>query len=240
MWQVDAAASDAQRRALSAALEDYALIGDCETAALVSRAGSIDWLCWPRFDSAACFAALLGSPEHGRWLIEAADEGASITRRYRGNTLILETRIETADGAVLLIDFMPPRDRNADIVRLVRGERGRVRMRMELVLRFDYGRTVPWVTRMDDGRLRAIAGPDMVTLHTPAEIHGEDLKTVAEFEVASGRDDAVRPDARVVARPAAGCDRPGSVARRRRRRSGRNGRRRTPRKASGATRSCDR
>ena len=166
-------------------LEDYALIGDCETAALVSRAGSIDWLCWPRFDSAACFAALLGGPEHGRWLIEAADEGARITRRYRGNTLILETRIETAGGAVLLIDFMPPRGRNSDIVRLVRGERGRVRMRMELVLRFDYGRTIPWVTRMDDGTLRAIAGPDMVTLHTPAEIHGEDLKTVAEFEVAS-------------------------------------------------------
>ena len=166
-------------------LEDYALIGDCETAALVSRAGSIDWLCWPRFDSAACFAALLGGPEHGRWLIEAADEGARITRRYRGNTLILETRIETAGGAVLVIDFMPPRGRNSDIVRLVRGERGRVRMRMELVLRFDYGRTIPWVTRMEDGTLRAIAGPDMVTLHTPAEIHGEDLKTVAEFEVAS-------------------------------------------------------
>jgi GH15 family glucan-1,4-alpha-glucosidase len=171
---------------MSTSLEDYALIGDCETAALVSRAGSIDWLCWPRFDSAACFAALLGGPEHGRWLIEAADEGARITRRYRGNTLILETRIETAGGAVLVIDFMPPRGRNSDIVRLVRGERGRVRMRMELVLRFDYGRTVPWVTRMEDGGLRAIAGPDMVTLHTPAKIRGEDLKTVAEFELAGG------------------------------------------------------
>ena len=171
---------------MSAALEDYALIGDCETAALVSRAGSIDWLCWPRFDSAACFAALLGGPDNGRWLIEATDPDARVTRRYRGDTLILETRIESADGVVLLIDFMPPRGRNSDIVRLVRGENGRVRMRMELVLRFDYGRTVPWVTRMHDGTLRAIAGPDLVTLHTPAKIRGEDLKTVAEFEVASG------------------------------------------------------
>jgi len=171
---------------VSTRLEDYALIGDCETAALVSLAGSIDWLCWPRFDSAACFAALLGEPEHGRWLIEAVDQRARMTRQYRGNTLILETRIETADGVVLLIDFMPPRGRNSDIVRLVRGESGRVKMRMELVLRFDYGRTVPWVTRMDDGALRAIAGPDLVTLNTPASIRGEDLKTVAEFDVAAG------------------------------------------------------
>jgi GH15 family glucan-1,4-alpha-glucosidase len=167
-------------------LEDYAIIGDCETAALVSRAGSIDWLCWPRFDSAACFAALLGGPEHGRWVIGAVDERARSTRHYRDDTLILETRIETSDGVVLLIDFMPPRGRNSDIVRLVRGERGRVRMRMELVLRFDYGNTVPWVTRLDEGTLRAIAGPDQVTLHTPAPIRGEDLKTVADFEVAQG------------------------------------------------------
>src|SRR5262245_36879567 len=167
-------------------IEDYALIGDCETAALVSRGGSIDWLCWPRFDSAACFAALLGTTDNGRWLIEAVDGNARVMRQYRGNTLILETRIETTDGVALLIDFMPPRGRNSDIVRLVRGEHGRVRMRMELVLRFDFGRTVPWVTRMDDGTLRAIAGPDLVTLHTPAPLRGEDLKTVAEFEVAEG------------------------------------------------------
>jgi GH15 family glucan-1,4-alpha-glucosidase len=171
---------------VSTRLEDYALIGDCETAALVSRSGSIDWLCWPRFDSAACFAALLGTPDNGRWLIEAADEQARVTRMYRGTTLILETRIETADGVAILIDFMPPRGRNSDIVRLVRGEKGHVRMRMELVLRFDYGRTVPWVTRLDDGTLSAIAGPDLVTLHTPATFRGEDLKTVAEFEVAAG------------------------------------------------------
>ena len=171
---------------MSTRLEDYALIGDCETAALVSRAGSIDWLCWPRFDSPACFAALLGGPGHGRWLIEASDDHPSVTRRYRGNTLILETRIETPSGVALLIDFMPPRGRNSDVVRIVRGEKGRVRMRMELVLRFDYGRTVPWVTRIDDGTLRAIAGPDLVTLQTPAPIRGEDMKTVAEFEVAAG------------------------------------------------------
>jgi GH15 family glucan-1,4-alpha-glucosidase len=171
---------------VSAHIEDYALDGDCETAALVSRAGSIDWLCWPRFDSAACFAALLGGPEHGRWLIETLDGRPRVTRRYRDNTLILETRIETAVGTVLLIDFMPPRGRNSDLVRLVRGERGRVRMRMELVLRFDYGRAIPWGTRMDDGTLRAIAGPDQVTLRKPVKTHGEDLKTVAEFDVAEG------------------------------------------------------
>jgi GH15 family glucan-1,4-alpha-glucosidase len=171
---------------MSTPLEDYALIGDCETAALVSRGGSIDWLCWPRFDSGACFAALLGTPDHGRWLVEATDEKARITRQYRLNTLILETRIETADGTVMVIDFMPPRGRNSDIVRLVRGERGRVQMRTQLVLRFDYGRTVPWVSRLPDGTLRAIAGPDMVLLHTPVAVRGEKLTTVGEFEVAAG------------------------------------------------------
>jgi GH15 family glucan-1,4-alpha-glucosidase len=171
---------------MSTPLEDYALIGDCETAALVSRAGSIDWLCWPRFDSAACFAALLGTPEHGRWLIAPVDGTARSSRRYRGDTLILETSLETSDGAVTLIDFMPPRGRNSDVVRLVRGQRGRVAMRMELVLRFDYGRTVPWVNRLEDGTFRAIAGPDMVVLHTPVPVHGQRLKTLAEFEVAKG------------------------------------------------------
>ena len=171
---------------MSLPLEDYALIGDCETAALVSRGGSIDWLCWPRFDSAACFAALLGTADHGRWLLTAVAESPRITRQYRDSTLILETRIETTDAAVTVIDFMPPRGRNSDIVRLVRGERGRMRMRTELVLRFDYGRIIPWVTRLADGTLRAIAGPDMVLLHTPVALHGEDMKTVGEFEVASG------------------------------------------------------
>jgi GH15 family glucan-1,4-alpha-glucosidase len=172
---------------MSVPLEDYALIGDCETAALVSRGGSIDWLCWPRFDSGACFAALLGTAEHGRWLLASTDDGARTSRRYRPGTLILETRIDAGDAAVTVIDFMPPRGKNSDIVRLVRGDRGRMRMRTELVLRFDYGRTVPWVTRLSDGGLRAIAGPDMVVLHTTAEVHGEGLKTVGEFDVAAGQ-----------------------------------------------------
>ena len=171
---------------MSTPLEDYALIGDCETAALVSRAGSIDWLCWPRFDSGACFAALLGAPEHGRWLIEAVDSGARVSRTYRENTLILETQIETAGGVVTVIDFMPPRGRNSDIVRLVRGDRGRVQMRTELILRFDYGRTVPWVSRLADGTLRAIAGPDMVTFNTGVPLYGRDLTTVGDFEVTAG------------------------------------------------------
>ena len=171
---------------MSTCLEDYALIGDCETAALVSRAGSIDWLCWPRFDSPACFAALLGTPEHGRWLIEATTPGARVTRRYRDHTLILETQVETDEGAVTVIDFMPPRGRNSDIVRLVRGDRGCVRMRTELILRFDYGRTVPWVTHLADGTYRAIAGPDMAVVHTPVPLHGKDLTTVGEFDVAAG------------------------------------------------------
>jgi GH15 family glucan-1,4-alpha-glucosidase len=171
---------------MSTPLEDYALIGDCETAALVSRGGSIDWLCWPRFDSGACFAALLGGPEHGRWVIEAADSNPRVTRRYRDKTLILETRFETAEGAATVIDFMPPRGRNSDIVRIVCGERGRVRMRTELVLRFDYGRSIPWVNHLRDGTFRAIAGPDMVLLHTPVALHGRDLTTVADFEVQAG------------------------------------------------------
>jgi GH15 family glucan-1,4-alpha-glucosidase len=171
---------------VSTPLEDYALIGDCETAALVSRSGSIDWLCWPRFDSGACFAALLGTPDHGRWLIEATDPSARISRRYRPNTLILETTIETSEGVATVVDFMPPRGKNSDIVRLVRGDRGRVAMRTELILRFDYGRTVPWVSRLPDGTFRAIAGPDMVVMHTPVALRGENLKTVATFEVEAG------------------------------------------------------
>jgi GH15 family glucan-1,4-alpha-glucosidase len=172
---------------MSTPLEDYAIIGDCETAALVSRAGSIDWLCWPRFDSPACFAALLGTPEHGRWIIEAVAPGARTSRRYRGNTLVLETKIETAAGAVTLIDFMPPRGRDSDVVRIVRGDRGRVRLRTELVLRFDYGRTVPWVTQQADGTWCAIAGPDMVLLHTAVPLLGQQMRMVGEFDVSAGQ-----------------------------------------------------
>jgi GH15 family glucan-1,4-alpha-glucosidase len=168
-------------------IEDYALIGNCETAALVARDGSIDWLCWPRFDSDACFAALLGTPEHGRWQIAPADPAAKVTRRYRDDTLVLETEFETADGAVTLIDFMPPREGgSSSVVRLVTGRRGQVAMTCELVLRFNYGSTVPWVTRLEDGALRAIAGPDMVVARTPVELHGDDLKTVGKFVVSAG------------------------------------------------------
>jgi GH15 family glucan-1,4-alpha-glucosidase len=172
---------------MAQSIEDYGLIGDCETAALVSRQGSIDWLCLPRFDSGACFAALLGTPDHGRWLIAPADAQARSTRRYRTDTLILETEFSTPGGAICLIDFMPPHDGTSSIVRLVTGLSGRVCVRTELVLRFDYGSLVPWVTRLEDGTRRAIAGPDMVLLRTPAPLRGEHLKTVGEFFVAAGQ-----------------------------------------------------
>jgi len=141
-------------------IEDYALIGDCETAALVARDGSIDWLCWPRFDSGACFAALLGGPEHGRWLIAPADGSARSARRYRDDTLILETDFETPGGAVTLIDFMPLRGKASDVIRMVIGRRGQVAMRTELTIRFYYGSLVPWVTRLEDGTRCAVAGPE--------------------------------------------------------------------------------
>jgi GH15 family glucan-1,4-alpha-glucosidase len=153
---------------------------------LVGRDGAIDWLCWPRFDSGACFAALLGTRDNGRWLIGAADPVARVSRHYRDTTLILETEIETADGAVSVIDFMPPRGKNSDVVRLVRGKRGRVAMRTELIVRFDYGSLVPWVTQPDGGAWRAVGGPDMVVLRTPVELRGKDFTTVGEFTVAAG------------------------------------------------------
>ena len=172
---------------MTSRIEDYALVGDCETAALVGCNGSIDWLCWPRFDSAACFAALLGRPEHGRWAVGPADPAPRVTRRYRDGTLILETEFETPDGAVTLIDFMPLRGAASDLVRLVVGRRGSVAMKTELVIRFDYGAAVPWVTRLPDGSgLRAVAGPDMVVLRTRVPLHGENLKTVGEFTVTAG------------------------------------------------------
>jgi GH15 family glucan-1,4-alpha-glucosidase len=170
---------------MSTPIEDYALIGDCKSAALVSRGGSIDWLCWPRFDSDACFAALLGTPDHGRWLIAPRDE-ARITRRYRPNTLILETHFETKDGAATLIDFMPIGHDNSGIVRFVIGQHGKLKMHTELILRFGYGAIVPWVTRLENGALRAIAGPDMAVLHTPVHVGGKDMTTVGEFTVSRG------------------------------------------------------
>jgi GH15 family glucan-1,4-alpha-glucosidase len=166
---------------MPARIEDYALIGDCEAAALVSRDGSIDWLCWPRFDSDACFAALLGGPDHGRWRIAPTDPDARISRRYLPDTLVLETTFQTGSGTVSLVDFMPPRGDSSDLVRLAICTSGRVEMQMELILRFGYGATVPWVTRLEDGGLRAIAGPDMVLLRTEAPVRGENMTTVADF-----------------------------------------------------------
>jgi GH15 family glucan-1,4-alpha-glucosidase len=166
-------------------IEDYALIGDTQTAGLVSTAGSIDWLCLPRFDSAACFAALLGDQHDGRWLLTPSGTITRQQRRYRPGTLVLETELETADGAVRIVDCMPIRDRTPDVVRLVQGLRGRVPVHMELILRFGYGYVVPWV-RQVDGRLRATAGPDSVELVTPVETRGEDFRTLADFTVAAG------------------------------------------------------
>jgi GH15 family glucan-1,4-alpha-glucosidase len=171
---------------MSSRIEDYALIGDCQTAALVSNTGSIDWLCVPRFDSGACFAAILGTPEHGRWLLAPACGVKATRRRYREDTLILETDFETDTGAVTIIDFMPLRTSVPDIVRIVVGRRGQVAMRMEMVIRFDFGHIVPWVRHSDRG-ISAIAGPDMLSLRSDIELHGEDFKTVAEFTVSEGQ-----------------------------------------------------
>jgi GH15 family glucan-1,4-alpha-glucosidase len=174
-----------------AAIEDYALIGDCETAALISREGSIDWLCLPSFSSPACFAALLGTRDHGFWKIAPKGKVKQSRRQYREGTLIVETTFETASGEVCVRDFMPPRGRHSQLVRMVHGVRGRVRMRMDLAIRFDYGRTVPWVTSSDHsggggGELRAVAGSDMVVLQTKAPLRGEDHTTSSEFTVRKG------------------------------------------------------
>jgi GH15 family glucan-1,4-alpha-glucosidase len=173
---------------MSMRIEDYALIGNTYTAALVGRDGSIDWLCMPRFDSGACFAALLGSPENGRWLIAPDAEVTSVRRQYRGDTLVLETEFELAGGErVAIIDFMPicESDGRIDLIRIVEGRSGVVPMRMEAVFRFDYGRIIPWVRSRDYG-LDAVAGPDALQLRTPMEMHGENLKTIASFSVAAG------------------------------------------------------
>jgi GH15 family glucan-1,4-alpha-glucosidase len=172
---------------MPAKIEDYALIGDCEIAALVSRDGSIDWLCFPRFDSPACFAALLGTADNGRWRIKPAGRIRKLRRRYRDGTLILETDFVTDEGEVQLIDCMPPRTSAADVVRLVRGKRGKVSMRMELSIRFDYGSIVPWVRHARKG-IRAIAGPDALYLCTDVETRGENFHTVAEFTVSEGEE----------------------------------------------------
>jgi len=166
-------------------IEEYALIGDLQTAALVGTDGSIDWACFPRFDSGACFAALLGTPDHGRWLLAPRTDAWEGKRRYRPRTLILETEWETDTGSVRVIDFMPPRGKAPDIVRIVEGLAGHVDMFSELVIRFDYGGTIPWVRRMADSRI-AVAGPDALCFRTPVEHRGENLRTLGEFTVKRG------------------------------------------------------
>ena len=168
-----------------ARIEDYALIGDLQTAALVGRDGSIDWCCFPRFDSGACFAALLGTPDNGRWRVSPVAPVTHRSRRYRHDTLVLETTHETGEGTVRVLDFMPPRGTTPDIVRIVEGVEGTVAMQSELVIRFDYGHIVPWVRRIDHARV-AVAGPDALCLRTPVEVHGENMTTVSEFTVKAG------------------------------------------------------
>jgi GH15 family glucan-1,4-alpha-glucosidase len=170
---------------MSARIEDYALIGDCQTAALVSRDGSIDWLCFPRFDSPACFAALLGTPDHGRWLISPAGTVRATRRRYRPGTLVLETEFETDAGLVVLVDCMPVRGRAPRLIRMLEGKRGDVPMRFELAIRLDYGSLIPWVRGSGDG-LRAVGGSNALSLHTPVRLRGKDFRTVAEFTVRAG------------------------------------------------------
>ena len=174
-------------------IEDYALIGDTHTAALVSREGSLDWLCVPRFDSPACFAALLGTPEHGRWLLTPDGEIATIRRRYRGDTLVLQTEYVTETGTAMVLDFMPPRDRDINVVRIVVGIKGTVRMKMEMTLRFDYGSIVPWVSQQRHV-LKAVAGPDAVYLDTEVQLRGVGFSTVGDFTISEGQEIPFYPD----------------------------------------------
>ncbi len=182
------AASGPHDGAAALPIEDYALIGDCLTGALVGRNGSVDWLCWPRFDGGACFAALLGTPRHGRWLIAPAQAAAArVTRSYRGDTLVLETVFELPDGSAAVIDFMPTGREHSSVVRIVEGRRGSVAFTLELLLRFDYGSATPWVRKLDDGSgICAIVGPDTAVLRSPVPLSGRDQSTVADFSVNAG------------------------------------------------------
>ena len=167
-------------------IEDYALVGDLQTAGLIGREGSVDWLCFPRFDSGSCFCALLGTHEHGHWGLSPVEGGPATARRYRPDTLILESEWETAGGRVRVIDFMPQRDRAPDIVRIVEGLDGTVEMTTELVIRFDYGSVVPWVRRIDDDTLVAVGGPDGLALRTPVDLEPDGMKHTANFRVHAG------------------------------------------------------
>jgi GH15 family glucan-1,4-alpha-glucosidase len=170
---------------VSSRIEDYAIIGDCQTAALISNTGSIDWMCLPRFDSSACFAALLGGRENGRWMLGPVGGARRVERAYRKGTLVLDTTFHADGGIVTVTDCMPARDRTPQLVRVVRGVRGRVRMATELVVRFDYGSIIPWV-RKDEGSLSAIAGPDSLRIQSDVPLHGRGFTTVGEFEVGEG------------------------------------------------------
>ena len=171
---------------MAAHIEDYALVGDLQTAALIDREGSVDWLCFPRFDSGACFAALLGTPENGRWLLAPRGDAWQTGRRYRPGTLVLETEWATDSGAVRVIDFMPPRGVAPDIVRIVEGLQGEIEMGSELVIRFDYGSILPWVRHVEADTRIAIAGPDALCFRTAVETRGENMRTLSDFTVREG------------------------------------------------------
>src|SRR5712664_2350957 len=173
---------------MSSAIEDYALIGDLCTSALVDRAGSIDWLCLPRFDSGACFASILGDSKNGRWLLAPKDNIKQVRRQYRDRTLVLETEFETESGVATIVDFMPIAEgpEQVDVVRIVKGIRGRVPMRAEIIFRFDYGRTIPWVRKRDYG-LSAVSGPNAIALRSEVPLESRDYTTFAEFTIAEGQ-----------------------------------------------------
>ncbi|MBX4970030.1 GH15 family glucan-1,4-alpha-glucosidase [Rhizobium binae] len=173
---------------MASRIEDFAVIGNCETMALVGRNGSIDWLCLPRFDSAACFTALLGSRDNGRWLIAPTATEATSTRRYRGNSLVLETTFETKTGSVQIVDALSRRDGVTDLVRVVKGLSGSVEMQTEIVLRFDYGRTIPWASRNEDGRLEFVSGPDRIILDSSVPLRGQDMRTIGRFDIRAGEE----------------------------------------------------
>ena len=170
---------------MSQRIEDYALIGDTHTAALVGRDGSLDWLCVPRFDSSACFAALVGQPEHGRWLIGARAGGPAARRSYRAGTLVLVQEWDTPGGRVRVTDFMPPRHHRPRVFRRVEGLAGIVDMSTELIIRFEYGYQVPWVVQKDKG-IRAVAGPDAIEVDAPVALVGEHMRHHADFAVSEG------------------------------------------------------
>ena len=178
---------------VSSPIEDYALIGNLRTAALVDRTGSIDWLCLPRFDSGACFAALLGDEKNGRWLLAPQGGVKQVRRKYRDETLILETEFETESGVATVIDFMPIAERpeRVDVIRIVKGIRGQVPMRTEIIFRFDYGRTIPWVRKRDYG-LSAVSGPSAIALRTAVPLSSKDYTTFGEFTISEGQSETFR------------------------------------------------